>query len=347
MAIEYRARLLPVLLNLLAASMLAAVELPAQALDAALPLTARVTDLTGTLSGAAVNRLESQLGAFAAAHGPSISVLIVPTTSTVEIERFPVRLDPRDVVLLVAKNDRRAHIDVGTALTSTLPESVAGRIVRDALTPRLEFGDYDGGVESAIDAIVGVLEGRPFPERDTRWESRGDPFGGPWAWLAGCGLGGLGLLAILWDRRRGLRAAEGVRASNPDFGLGGASGRWDERAQRPHCGAIRCVIETPPLSQVSGGRSARARALELFTLLRVGDTPRNDEVLIYIQLGERALEIVADRGLSHGVGQTEWEAVCRLMETHFCNGRHAAGASAGVDAVGALRARSCSKVESQ
>jgi uncharacterized membrane protein len=114
-----------------------------------------------------------------------------------------------------------------------------------------------------------------------------------------------------------------------------------ERARETHDGAIHFVIETAlaPLA-VLNDRSPRARALELFTVLRVWDTPRNNGVLIYVEVADRAVEIVADRGLADDVGKPEWEGVCRLMESHFRSGRHQSGALAAVDAVGTLLARS-------
>ncbi len=112
------------------------------------------------------------------------------------------------------------------------------------------------------------------------------------------------------------------------------------RAERTHAGEIRFAIETslaPPL--VINDLSPRARALDVFAHLKVWDTEHNNGVLIYVQLADRDVEIVADRGLAARVGQSEWEAVCRLMEEHFRAGRYEAGAIAGVDAVGTLLAR--------
>jgi uncharacterized membrane protein len=112
------------------------------------------------------------------------------------------------------------------------------------------------------------------------------------------------------------------------------------RAERTHAGEIRFAIETalPPL-HVINDRSPRARAVEVFSHLRVWDTAHNNGVLIYVQLADRAVEIVADRGLQQRVSQSEWEAVCRLMERHFRSGSYQSGAIAGVDAVGTLLAR--------
>jgi uncharacterized membrane protein len=112
------------------------------------------------------------------------------------------------------------------------------------------------------------------------------------------------------------------------------------RAERAHAGEIRFAIETSlaPL-HVLNDLAPRARALEVFANLRVWDTEHNNGVLIYVQLADRDVEIVADRGLDGRVSAAEWEAVCRLIEGHFRTGQFQTGAIAGVDAVGTLLAR--------
>lgn len=112
------------------------------------------------------------------------------------------------------------------------------------------------------------------------------------------------------------------------------------RAERTHAGEIRFVIETAlPVSHVFADRLPRARALELFAALQVWDTERNNGVLIYVELADRIVEIVADRGVAAHVPREEWQGVCRLMEEHFRAGRFEMGSIAGIDAVGALLAR--------
>jgi uncharacterized membrane protein len=112
------------------------------------------------------------------------------------------------------------------------------------------------------------------------------------------------------------------------------------RAERTHAGEIRFAIETalPPL-HVLNGVAPRARAHDVFAHLRVWDTVHNNGVLIYVQLADRVVEIVADRGFEGRVSPAEWAAVCRLMEEHYRAGRFEAGSIAGVDAVGDLLRR--------
>ncbi len=112
------------------------------------------------------------------------------------------------------------------------------------------------------------------------------------------------------------------------------------RAERAHSGEIRFAIETAltPL-HILHQVAPRARALEVFSHLRVWDTENNNGVLIYVELADRNVEIVADRGFQGRVSPAEWEAVCRLMEEHFRAGRFKEGSIAGVDAIGNLLAR--------
>jgi uncharacterized membrane protein len=112
------------------------------------------------------------------------------------------------------------------------------------------------------------------------------------------------------------------------------------RVESAHSGEIRFAVETALTPQhILNGMAPRARALEVFGSLGVWDTDQNNGVLIYVQLADRDVEIIADRGFQGRVSSVEWEAVCRLMETHFRAGRFKEGSIAGVDAIGDLLAR--------
>ncbi|MBI3374477.1 MAG: TPM domain-containing protein [Betaproteobacteria bacterium] len=91
-----------------------------------------------------------------------------------------------------------------------------------------------------------------------------------------------------------------------------------QASEKSHDGELRFALEGAlhpwPLAR---GQSARARAIELFSSLRVWDTEHNSGVLIYVQLVDRRIEIIADRGISAKVEQREWDAICRGMEAAF------------------------------
>ena len=80
-------------------------------------------------------------------------------------------------------------------------------------------------------------------------------------------------------------------------------------------------------------QSPRERAIELFAHLRVWDTEQNNGLLIYLLLADRAVEIVADRGIHAKVGTDEWSKICRQMETAFKQSNYEAGVLSGVQTV--------------
>jgi uncharacterized membrane protein len=101
-----------------------------------------------------------------------------------------------------------------------------------------------------------------------------------------------------------------------------------------HEGQVRFVVERAlDLPQLLAGQSPRARALEVFSQLRVWDTQHNNGVLIYLLLGDKGVEIIADRNVHAQVGE-RWEAICRRMEERFGRGEYEAGVIEGVRAVG-------------
>jgi hypothetical protein len=97
--------------------------------------------------------------------------------------------------------------------------------------------------------------------------------------------------------------------------------------ERGHAGELCLAVESrySPWA-VLGGLQPRERAHQLFSLLRVWDTQANSGVLLYLQLAERRVEIVADRGISARVAPEAWQALC----ADFAREVAAGGADAAV-----------------
>ena len=111
-------------------------------------------------------------------------------------------------------------------------------------------------------------------------------------------------------------------------------------SEKRHSGEIRVVVEAGlPLSYLRRHATARARAIALFGKLGVWDTERNNGVLIYLLLAERAIEIVADRGLNRHVSPEEWAQIAASMESDFQSRDFEGGLLRAVDAVDALLVR--------
>lgn len=104
--------------------------------------------------------------------------------------------------------------------------------------------------------------------------------------------------------------------------------------EETHSGQVRFVVEGAldgkPLFK---NQSARERALDIFSQLRIWDTAHNNGVLIYLLLADRQVEIVADRGIDARVGAAGWERICKAMETDFKAGNFAGGVVKGIQAV--------------
>ena len=111
-------------------------------------------------------------------------------------------------------------------------------------------------------------------------------------------------------------------------------------SEKSHDGELRFAVEAGlDLLPLLKGVAPRQRAVEVFSMLRVWDTERNSGVLIYVQLADRRIEIVADRGISAKVDQGAWDAICRSMEESFRAGRFEEGALQGIRAISLLMAR--------
>jgi len=88
-----------------------------------------------------------------------------------------------------------------------------------------------------------------------------------------------------------------------------------------HLGELRFVVEANlPMHGLLRNQSARERAIELFSQLGMWDTEHNSGVLVYVQLLDRRVEIVADRGIHARVGEAFWREICRRMEEAFREG---------------------------
>ncbi len=110
--------------------------------------------------------------------------------------------------------------------------------------------------------------------------------------------------------------------------------------EQTHAGQIRFAVEESlNIMPLVAGQTARERAIEVFSQLRVWDTEHNNGVLIYLLLADRDVEIVADRGVHVKLGQAVWESVCQEMEAAFRQGKFEEGAIAGIRSVGAHLSR--------
>ncbi len=113
-----------------------------------------------------------------------------------------------------------------------------------------------------------------------------------------------------------------------------------EASEKLHRAEIRVAIEVAlDLRALWRIRSARQRALEMFTELEIWNTRERNGVLIYTLLAERDVEIVADVGFDGRVEQSEWLRVCTVIEREFSSRNWRDGVLRGIEAASVLLTR--------
>ncbi len=137
-------------------------------------LTQHVTDQTGTLNASQIAELESELVALEQRKGSQLAVLIVSTTGNEALENYSLAVAEKNklgrsktddgLLLLIAKDDRKARIEVGYGLEGAVPDALASRIIREYLTPKFRQGDYFGGIKDSIQALGKLIDGEALPE---------------------------------------------------------------------------------------------------------------------------------------------------------------------------------------
>jgi len=144
-------------------------------------------------------------------------------------------------------------------------------------------------------------------------------------------------------RHRWLDESDARRAIPPDL-----VERLRQRvaaSETRHNGQIRICVEAGlPFSYlwrhvrrgVTLRQVVRERAVMLFGKLRVWDTERNNGVLIYLLLADRAIELVADRGLNPYVSPADWQAMVQRMGQAFREGRFEDGLTQALEEVSAV-----------
>src|SRR5262245_31632108 len=174
------------------------------------PLSARVTDLTGTLDASARSSLENRLREFEEKHGSQIAVLIVPTTEPEAIEQYSMRVAEAwklgrkgvddGAILLVALNDRTTRIEVGYGLEGALNDATCKRIISEVITPEFRRGDFGAGIQAGVDRMIRVIEGEALPAPSPSGDGGGGDQSGFLFFLAFVALGVSNALRPIFGR---------------------------------------------------------------------------------------------------------------------------------------------------
>jgi uncharacterized membrane protein len=91
--------------------------------------------------------------------------------------------------------------------------------------------------------------------------------------------------------------------------------------EQTHRGEVRLIVEKAmPLAALWAGTSNRQRALALFADYGMWDTEDNCGVLVYVNLADHKVEIVADRGIDRKIDTATWQAICQTLTAGYARG---------------------------
>lgn len=128
-----------------------------------------VNDYAGILNPNVRQSLERRLQAFEEQTSNQILIAIFPSLEGESLEDVSIRLADqwkmgqkgRDngVLLLIFKEDRKLRIEVGYGLEGVLTDALSKSIILNEIVPFFKQGDYSGGVQSGVAAIMKATQG--------------------------------------------------------------------------------------------------------------------------------------------------------------------------------------------
>lgn len=126
-----------------------------------------VNDFAGVISAGAKSKMEGFLTSFERSTGNEVAVVTLPSLDEQPIEDVAVELyeqwgigkkgQDNGVLFLIAPNERKTRIEVGYGLEGSINDSLAGRILDEAVLPRFREGDMSGGIASGALLIVETI----------------------------------------------------------------------------------------------------------------------------------------------------------------------------------------------
>lgn len=132
-----------------------------------------VTDTAGLLTAGERSSIEQKLNSLRERTGAQIAVLTVKTTGSRDIESYAEKVFNQwrlgrisiddGILLLVAADDRAMRIEVGYGLEGAVSDAAANRILNDYFIPNFKMGNYAGGINDTVDALIAKVRNEPLP----------------------------------------------------------------------------------------------------------------------------------------------------------------------------------------
>jgi uncharacterized protein len=130
---------------------------------------ALVTDVPGVLSPGIKVELEQKLRNVKRSSATEIAVLIVNTLEGNSAEGYAQEVvrkwkigeknKDNGLLLLIAIQERAIRIEVGRGLEGSVPDIIAGRIIRDQMVPLFQNGNIEGGISLGVQRLIELSSG--------------------------------------------------------------------------------------------------------------------------------------------------------------------------------------------
>ena len=122
-----------------------------------------IVDQTQTLSDGELASLSEQITASRSEKDYQLGILIIPTLEGRDIESYSIEVarawgigevsKDNGVLLVIAKDDHKLRLEIGSGLEGDITDLQSGHIIRDVITPKFKTGDYYGGIHDGIESI--------------------------------------------------------------------------------------------------------------------------------------------------------------------------------------------------
>ena len=143
-----------------------------------------VTDMAGVLSPEQKQALENKLVAIDDSSSNQIAVVILPTLDGNPIEEYATKLfrewgigntkTNNGILLLIAVQDKKIRIEVGSGLEGAIPDITAINIIDNDLKPAFREGAYYEGIDKATDNIAKAAVGEYQVKRVKKTKTKGN-----------------------------------------------------------------------------------------------------------------------------------------------------------------------------
>ena len=130
-------------------------------------LSGRVVDDAHILSGQTRDDLDQKLAALEAKTSRQLVVVTLASLQGFEISDYGYQLGRawgigqaklnNGVLFIVAPNEHKVRIEVGYGLEPILTDALSEVIIQQAVLPRFRSGDFDGGTDAGVAALIQQL----------------------------------------------------------------------------------------------------------------------------------------------------------------------------------------------